>query len=209
MKKYLIIIACLLILLICQCKRTKSFKNRENENITAMSDTICYYINKLGTLTASIKTLRLDKSQLERTLLIKDKKLAALTSEFDRISHITKYSSITILDTIKADFNDTIPCVFERKGIVSDDWYCFKYISTQKGVIIDSLSLPTQTTIITGIKRNWFLGSESLTTAITNSNPCINVTQIQSAEIFLNPPWYKKWYIWLAAGLAGGILTVK
>lgn len=209
MKKHLIIITCLFILLIYQCKRTKAFEKHEGEIITAMSDTIKYYTNRLGTQTASIKTLRLDKSQLESTLLIKDKKLAALTSEFNKINYITKYNSITFIDTIKVNFNDTIPYVFERKGIILDNWYSFKYNLTQKGIKIDSLSLPTRTTIITGVKRKWFLGSSYLATDITNSNPYIKITGIESTEITLSQPWYKKWYIWLAAGLVGGVLIAK
>jgi hypothetical protein len=49
MKKHLIISAGLLILLTYQCKKAESFKNRDAHNTTAISDTISYCINKLGT----------------------------------------------------------------------------------------------------------------------------------------------------------------
>jgi hypothetical protein len=209
MKKYIIFIACLLMLLIYQYKRAEAFKKHETETIVAISDTINYYINKLGTQSASIKTLKLDNSQLKNILLKKDKELTALASEFNKINHLTKYNSITILDTIKVKFQDSIPFVFKRTGVLATDWYRFNYNSTQTGIIIDSLTLPTQTTLITGIKQKWFLGAKSLTTSIINTNPYIKITKIESAEITLTQPWYKKWYIWMAAGAVCGWITAK
>ena len=67
----------------------------------------------------------------------------------------------------------------------------------------------TETTIITGSKRKWFLGKEIYTTDITNSNPHIEITQLKAAEVIIPEPWYKKWYVWFAAGLAGGIFAIK
>lgn len=209
MKKYILIISFLLLLIIHQCQKISVLKKNKADNIIAMSDTVNYYTNKLGTQTTSIKTLKLEKSQLRNAILKKDKELNILASEFNKINHITKFSSTTILDTIKVHFKDSIPCVFKRSGTQNENWYRFKYTSTQKSIEIDSLYLPTKTTVITGIKKKWFLGAQVLTTDITNTNPYIKITKIESAEITLTQPWFKKWYVWLAAGAISGWFVTK
>jgi hypothetical protein len=199
----------LLLLMIYQCQKVSMLQKNEANNINAIADTINYYTNKLGTKTASIKTLKLEKSQLRNTLLKKDMELNILASEFNKISHITKISSTTIIDTIKVRFKDSIPCVFERSGTLNENSYRFKYTINQKSIEIDSLSLPTKTTVITGIKKKWFFGAQVLTTDITNTNPYIKITKIESSEITLTQPWFKKWYIWLAAGTITGWFVAK
>lgn len=208
MKRYVIIV-CLALLSIYQYLKVAQLKEHETDNMIAMSDTIHYYINKLNTETASVKTFKFDKLQLEKSLLERDKQLASLASDFTKLNYLTKYASAAIIDTIRVNFKDSIPFAFERSGMVSNLWYRFKYTSTQKSLEIDSLSLNTETTILTGVKRKWFLGPETLTTDITNTNPYIYVSKIKSAEISLSQPWYKKWYIWMAAGVIGGWLTAK
>ncbi|MFL9845446.1 DUF6549 family protein [Flavobacterium rhizosphaerae] len=176
-------------------------------NLTALNDTVKHYTNKLGTQTASISTLQLDKEQLQDLILSKDVELNELSKEFAKVSSLVKYKTITKYDTIAIIYTDSIPCDFTRLSTVKKEWYGFNYISSQSGFKIDSLTIPNQTTVITGTKRKWFLGKETITTDITNSNPYINVTDIKAAEIVIPVPWYKKWYVWTAAGLALGILS--
>lgn len=177
-----------------------------HENII-VTDSLTFFKNKLGTKTAEIKTLQLDKKQLQHLILDKDKKLGLLTKEFSKVNSIIKYKTLVRFDTIRITYKDTIPCIFKRSGKVKENWYSFTYASDQKGIKIDSLKTYTETTIINGFKRKWFLGNETVTTNITNSNPYLEITQIKSAEIAVPQPWYKKWYIWLALGISTGLLS--
>ena len=204
MNKYIFIIICLFSLLIYQCKTEINAKESESNATLIISDTVRYYTNKLNTQTASINTLQVKKHELSSIILKKDKELANLASTFNKINHITKYKNITVIDTIRINFKDSIPHLFNLEGKVERNWYNFKYTSTNKGIQIDSFSIPTETTIITGIKRKWFLGPRLLTTEITNSNPFIKITEITSADIFIPEPWYKKWYVWLSTGIISG-----
>jgi len=183
--------------------------DKDVANMQALTDTVKHYKNKLGTVTASKQTLQLDNAQLKNVLLKKDRELFELSKEFLQLKSIAKYNTVTTLPGIPIIYHDTIPCIFERSGRLKDKWYSFTYQSNQNGFTVDSLSIPNTTTIITGTKRKWFLGKESLTTDITNTNPYVKVTGITAAEIDIPAPWYKKWWIWFAAGIAGGAFIAR
>lgn len=208
MRKYLYpaMILMLIIALLLSLERCQFIKQDATENSLALTDTVTYYTNRLGTQTASIKTLQLEQQELQCIILAKDKKLAALAKKFIQIQNVVQYEQVTILDTIAIVYTDTVPCAFSKSGNITSKWYNLNYKSNNKGFTIDSLTLPNQATVITGFKRKWFLGKETLTTDVTNSNPYITVTNLKAINVVVPTPWYKKWYVWLGAGIAGGFL---
>ena len=211
MRKYLYpaMILMLIITLLLLLERCQFIKQNATENSIALTDTVTYYTNRLGTQTASIKTLQLQQQELKDIVLAKDKQLTALAKEFSHVKSVVQYEQVTILDTISIVYRDTVPCVFSKSGNITSKWYNLNYKSNNKGFTIDSLTLPNQATVITGFKRKWFLGKETLTTEVTNTNPHITITGITSAQVVISSPWYKKWYVWLGIGLAGGLVAAR
>lgn len=189
-----------------QCQSKKTAVDHYNHSL---NDTIRYYTNALGSKTATITTLQISQGKLNKVILKKDRELAALSKSFNRVDYITKYKTITAYDTITLVFHDTIPYNFTRTGSATTKWYRFNYIANQNGIKLDSLTFPNTATVITGTKRNWFLGRETLVTEVTNTNPYIMVTEIKAAEVPLPTPVYKKWYVWLGMGIAGGYLLTR
>lgn len=186
--------------------RCAESQSRSEANAEAMMDTVAHFINKLGTETAGMKTLQLERGQLKKLVLDKDAELKKLAAEFFAVHTVVKSKTITVIDSVYIPYADPVPCVFEKRGIVKHQWYGFNWQSNQNGVQIDSLSFDTETTAIIGIKRKWFWGKETVTTDITNTNPYMKVTEIKAAEVVVPVPWYKKWYVLLAAGAVGGVL---
>ena len=189
------------------CNRNK--KAIPTNNDLALVDTVKHFINRIGTQTASINTLQLDKKQLIENVMNKDKQLAALVKEYSEIKSAVKYNTVTVLDSIPIVYKDSVPCVFKRFGDVKAPWYSFAWQATQKGIQIDSLTIPTTTIVLTGFKRKWFLGKQTLITDITNTNPYVKVTTIQSAEVNVPQPWYKKWHLWFVLGAVGGFIATQ
>jgi hypothetical protein len=208
-KKYVAFIIFLIAALVYQCESHSRFKDNTAANIATITDSVQHYKNALGTQTATVKTLQLSQRNLNSQFLEKDPALQSLSKEFSTIKSVIKYQSITRIDTIKIRYRDTVPCIFERSGNVKNMNYSFVYDVTQKGMEIDSVYIPTSVTLLTGTKRKWLMGKEYVTTDITNSNPLVSIQTIQSAEVIISHPWYKKWYVWLGAGLAGGIFIAK
>lgn len=211
MKNYIYntLIIALVICLFVSVHQCHHNAKRADINLTAINDTVTHFKNKLGTQTAGIKTLQLEKSQLNKTIFGKDKELATLAKSFSKVQSVVKYAQVTKYDTIQVRYQDSVQCTFNRTGTIHNNWYSFTYKSNNKGFLIDSLTLPNKTIVLTGIKRKWFLGKETLTTEVTNTNPHITITGITSAQVVISSPWYKKWYVWLGIGLAGGLVAAR
>jgi hypothetical protein len=216
MKNYIpiVVIAVLTIALMHQCGRADAISNRANANNAAFTDTISYYKNSLGTTTASVKTLKLEKNQLASAILDKDAKLQKLVQDFVKLKSVAAFKSTVQFDTINAAFdnpilsdaNDTLTR-FERSGIAAGAWFRLGYRVNNDSLIISPFTTWTETTVITGFKKTWLLGKQTAVTDIINTNPHIDITSIRAAQVVVPEPWYKKWYVWLAAGVAGGLLV--
>jgi hypothetical protein len=209
---YIIVICLLIIALIFQCRKASEAGEISRQNTHALTDTIIYFKNGFNTETASVKTLQLEKNQLKKLVIDKDASLKQLTAEFSKVKSVTKFNSAVNFDTIGVKFDapiigmaDTIPAL-EKEGLAQGKWFSMGYKITNDSLIIAPFSTWTETTVITGFKRKWLLGRQTLTTDITTTNPHITISAIKSAEVIVPEPWYKKWYLWLAAGIAGGML---
>lgn len=196
----------LMLFLLSECKR-RAEKVKSETNLTAVFDTVKHYKNKIGTQSATITTLQLDKRLFQNLVLKKDIELKQLTKEFSTVKSIVKIKTITRLDTIYVPFKEEIECAFKVEDTVNTKHYSFNYEVKSSGLRLSHFEIPNQTTVVTGYKRKWFLGEQTLTTDITNSNPYIKTENIMSAEIVIPEPWYKKWYVWLAAGLISGAMV--
>ncbi len=213
MKPYVYItVICLLILaLIFQCGKANEMRAHSKYNIDSLTDSIIYFRNLLDTETASVKTLQLEKNQLKKLIIDKDATLKQLTAEFSKVKSVTKFRSAVNFDTIGVKFDAPVICMdtmpaWEKKGLLHSKWYSLGYKVTSDSLIISPFTTWTETTVITGFKRKWLLGRQTLTTDITTTNPHITISAIKSAEVVVPEPWYKKWYLWLVAGIAGGLL---
>ena len=198
----------LLVIIVFQCESGFRKKDIYNTNLIALADTVSYYKNVLGNQTATIKTLELQKEELDKIIIKKDKQLKVLTAEFSSVNSVIKYSTQTKIDTIVTVFKNPVDSIprFSITGDRFDKWFSFKYKVTNDSLILSSFITHTDAAIITGYKRKWFLGKETLTTDITFSNPYIEVNQLSSAQVSIRQPLYKKWYVWLGMGIVGGLL---
>ncbi|ALM49320.1 hypothetical protein AMR72_10700 [Flavobacterium psychrophilum] len=201
--------AVLIVLLFASVQTCSSNKSVANNYTSLLTDTVNYYKNRLGTITATKSTLQLENKQLQNLLINKDIELRKLTAEFSKIRSLVKYETVTLIDSIPIVYKDTVPCVFKRSGTINEKWYTLNWQSDQKGIRIDSLHFENTVTVINGLKRNWFLGEEILVTDITNSNPYLKTNNITSAEITIRQPWFKKWFVWFMLGSASGFLFTK
>lgn len=211
MKKYIpyIIIIVLTVALLLSVQRCHRVESVSLKNMQAWNDTLTTFKNRVGTITASMKTLQVDKSTLKSMVLERDKKLLAYANEFAEVHTVVQTNTVTKIDTVFVVYTEPVPYGFERSGSVNDDWYSFDYASDENGLRLSNLAIPDTVTMITGVKRKWFLGKETLTTDVTHVNPHVTVTGIKAVEVVLPTPWYKKWYVWLAAGAIGGAFIVK
>lgn len=201
-----IVIIILILFLNRQCEETErvtDFYNNEKQIVQV-------YKNKIGTLTATVTATELTNKQLKDLLLKKNDTLKKLASEFNRIRHVTKIKEVIRIDSVKVPFEVEIPCVFERKGFYdTDSHFKFNYALNQTGFSLSDISIPNEQTIITGTKRKWIFGKQTLHTDITNSNPYLQTKEVQTIVVPIEKKWYENQFLWLGVGAVGGVLLTK
>lgn len=193
---------------------TMNFQKCNNETslktaLSASNSQTTYYKNRLGTETASKQVLQLDFNQLEDMYLSKDAELAALTEEFSKVEAIVKWRTKFKTDTLLIPFEVKVPCDFERAGEVKKDWYGLGYKVNQNGLEITEFETWNETTVITGMKRKWFWGKETITTDITNTNPFLYNEDVKTIETVVPKKWYQSTLFKVGIGVIGGFVIAR
>lgn len=202
---YAIIVA-LSLLLFKQCEKSK----RLSEFALNESSKVELYKNKIGTLTATVKAAELTEKELKKLILQKNDSLKKLASEFKKVQYITVVKEVIKIDSVKVPFEVQIPREFERLGKYdTDSHFRFNYVLNQTGFSIYDITIPNEQTVITGLKRKWIFGKQTLHTDITNSNPYIHTKEIQTIVVPVKVEWYNNKLVWFGLGAVGGIMIAK
>ena len=174
-----------------------------------LSDSTKYFKNKLGTETASKMVLETSNKLFKETILKKDLELKKLTDEFSRVKSVVKYKTKFEIDTVNVVFVDSIPCEFERIGSFDKKHFKFDWEFNQNKFQLKNINIENETTLITGFKRKWIFGRQTLTTDITNSNEFIKTTQIKTIELKIPKTFHETRLFNFSVGLATGFLIFK
>ena len=201
-----IIIGGLVIALLFLMQRCNEESNKAISATKVLNDKVSYYKNKLGSQTATISVLQTDKRTLKQQVLANDDSLKKLASEFSKLKSIIKHTTLIQIDSIPVPFDVVVPCEFSRLGRYDTKWIDFNYQATNTGLIFQDFNLRNETTIITGFKRKWFLGKQSLKTDITNSNPYFSTNEIKSTTITIPTRFYDTRAFNIGIGIIGGLL---
>ena len=205
---YIIIGVLVIGLFISMNKCSKNAK--ENDSTTkALTDKVKYFKNKLGTETASKIVFETSNRNLKRIILKKDDSLRKLTDEFAKVKSIVIIETEIRIDSIPVPFEVPIPCDFEKHGSYLTSHFKFDWNINQNGFGLNDIRIPNETTVITGFKRKWFLGRQTLITDATNTNPLIITTNVKTTEVNIPKPFYDTRVFNISVGLVGGMLLSK
>jgi len=202
-------IATLVIVLFLSVYQCTSNKKLSTSQAIALIDTTNQYKNEIGTITATKKVLQLEKKDLKELVYSKNDTLNTLRKEFSKVKAIVKIKTVTIIDSIPVPFEVRVPCDFERSGKHLDKWLQFDYAVNQNGFNISDFTMKNKQTTITGFKRKWFLGKQTYTTDVTNTNPHIKITEVQTIEVVVPKRFYDTRLFNIGVGFLGGILIMK
>lgn len=196
-----IVVLILLCVVWVQCENNRT----SLATIEAQNSKISTYKLKNGQLVSSNLSLQFDKDQLEDLVISQNKELEEVYKRFSKVKTVTKTITITKIDSVDVPFEVKVPCGFERSDSVINKHYSFDYAVNQNGLKIKNLIIPDSISIVTGTKRKWFLGKETLTIDITHSNPNIQEISLQHYEV--TPK--KKWYQTNGAKMGGAVILFE
>ena len=178
--------------------------------IKALKTENASYRLKNGQLVTSAKTLIATNESQATELIGNNETIKELTDKFTKVKSITKYVEKVKIDTITVVYKDSVPCVFEKNGSIANDEYSLNYKSNQKGIDITDLSLENNNvTIVTGTKRSWFLGKETQTIDVTNSNKLVKLGELQHIEIQQKKRFYETTVFKIGIGVLAGTLIIR
>lgn len=186
---------------------TKTFDEKvQKQNVAALQSELKSYKLKDGTIVSSNKVLQFENDQLKEALTDKEKEIA---SKFSEVKTVTRIEEKIKFDTIRLVYRDTVPCKFRRVGSVKNQSYSLNYITTQKGVKLSNLEVPDTITVITGMKRKWFLGKETNTIDVSHSNELVKVKEIKYIENKPKKKWYDTNAFKIGIGFVAGAMLVQ
>ncbi len=206
--KNIIIIVLLIIVSISidECGKHKKQSISATKNLT---DETKYFKNKLGTETASKIALETSNKQFKEQLLKKDIELKKLADEFSRVKSVVKYKTEIKIDSVPVYFEKQIPCDFSESGKYDGNNFKFDWEIGKDKFNIKNINIPNETTIITGFKRKWFLGRQTLTTDVTNSNPLLKTTEVRTVDIMIPKKFHETRWFNFSIGIATGYFLFK
>lgn len=129
-------------------------------------------------------------------------------------SVVTLKQKVYIHDTVPFPVDKIIPCDFTPFTISkTKPEYGFLATISNKDVVIDSLTIPNQQTIVVGEKKTGFLNlKREWQVEVTNSNPLIKTPELGAYTIKQSKKWYQRPLVTFGIGvMVGGVtfLSVK
>lgn len=204
-----IIIIVLLIIISISIDECGKHKKQSISATKSLEDETKYFKNKLGTETASKIVLETSNKELKQELLEKDIELKKLADEFSRVKSIVKYKTQIQIDSIPIYFTDSIPCDFNLVGKYENKNFKFDWNIDNKKFELKNIDIPNETTIITGFKRKWIFGRQTLTTDITNSNPLLKTTDVRTIDVMIPKKFHETRWFNFSVGIVAGYLLFK
>lgn len=177
----LLILACVILcaLLFFSNKRADKWKGSSNNYEILAKDSIRHYKTKLGQNVSTIRSLEVSEKDLKKGKYISDSLLKDLTRKFRNLKSSVKIVTVTKIDTVKVNFDVPIEIPFQRSFKVSEEFYSLSGNVSNTGLTISQITIPNTSRIVIGDRKETFFKS-SFETSVTNSNPYLKTTGIQS-----------------------------
>lgn len=182
------IIAAIIVILLLSVL-IKSDSNRKQEHFDKKNDTKTYKLPD-GTQVSTSNTKEVTKKELNQLIKTQNKPQKALLKQFSKVKNVTETVTETTIDTIKLAPKDSMSVKNGYSGLFLKDNFSFNYKVDKNEVLITNFKLIDTSTIVSGIKRSWFLGKETETKDIIHSSKNTVTTSIDDVRVKEKKPWY-------------------
>ena len=176
--------------------------NRQQNNISAMQDSIKLIKTKNGTIAKEMQSILASSKEIKEEVFVKDNEIKNLSKELKKVKFALSIKQTVRIDTIK------IP--MDSIGEVKTDNYSFSYFMNDSKREILNLEMKTKLSIVGGIKSErtgWFKTTVKPTVIIQSSNKNIEIEKIVSQQSFEVKDKSYRWA--LPIGFVLGVLVAK
>ena len=148
--------------------------------------------------------IRLGLLEIENIKKVKSKVKTITEIQIDSI--IVRFTdTLKVSDTIYQKGIIKVP----KRFLVAKDNYTLGGVIRTKDILFDSLLIPNTVEITIGYKDNGFLKKSTPIVEVTNSNPYLNIVDMNNVITKENKRFYQKPIFWAGVGLLGGIIIAK
>lgn len=211
-----VLIIFLVVFCVTKCKSdvATSLRNEQNEKIA--KDSIHYFKNKIGTLSAQVGTYQVTNEEFKSQFLQKDQNLKKITNQFIKLQNVVKFSVKSTIDTMYIPFN--LPIVLDNSlsdtsnpfKLKSKDWLQFEYQLNTTGIRLKNISATINIFSVTGFKKNWFLGRNSAVTEATSETKGVVINNLSATTIVVPKKFYETNIFLISTGfLIRSLIPIK
>lgn len=165
-------------------------------------DTAMYYKDKSGEEVAYNKALKLSESELRDSVKSMLEDIGVKKPDV-----IIRTKTVLRIDTVNVRFTDTLPCSdFIMPFVVDSPYYKINGEISKEKLLFKELSFNNDQDIVVGMRKGGMFRNKEYVVTVKNSNPYMNVNGLSSLRIENKKKWYEKWYVYLFAGMVGGVI---
>lgn len=180
--KWIVIGVVIVLILLERCKREANISN-DLEAIANYKDTVMEMRSKNGQLISYNEALKLSSASSKRTidfLELKSKELSEQLKTIKKPTSVNIVKTDTRIDSVVYTFRDTIPCVFHRTISIDSPHYYFEAELDNKRFFLTQMHIENEQNIVVGNKKNGLFKKPEYVISVTNTNPHVNVSGLQS-----------------------------
>ena len=166
---------------IYQCDQRKAIEQQNEQNVSALNDSLETYKNDYGQLISQKKALKGDKQSLKLMLSRKVdslQNLKKLVDGFSQVDFAGNVNTKTVVDTVVIPYAKPISYEFARDFSADTEYYTIEGIATQESITLNTINIPTQLSMAIGKKKTGWFKSEYRFEA-TSSNPYVEISDLQ------------------------------
>lgn len=173
-----ILVILLSILNFHQWRERKEASKTYVSNLEVLNDSISHFKNKQGLWVAERKVFQGNEKQLKELIKTQGEQLTKAVKSFKKPKAAVKIATETEIDTVFIPYKIELP-PFNISFNEIKKHYSINGFSTEKGIFINSLTIPNEQSVVVGKKKIGFLKYE-YRAEVTNSNPLVQVTELTS-----------------------------
>lgn len=190
-----IAIIILSLLLVYQFQAKNAANDLNQQNLLASQGKVKTYKDKLGRVTIEVKSYVLTNAKL-----LKQNDSLKETIRNIKPVVVVRWKTKFVNKIIEIPYDVEIPYKFDVPWENKTEWFSISGRSTNKGITINNIDIPNKPSLVVGYKRDKFLGPKYAIVTISNTNPKIINSGLESYIIKPKKGLTSKWYFWTVVG---------
>lgn len=161
----------------------KSCENidRLSQNVKTLNSTLSTVKLNNGQLASSNRVLLVTDKELKKQVYVQDDSIKSLLKLYKEPQIVYKIKTVTEIRDVEVDFDEPIDFKFSKRFKKFNDDYSISGFVDNYGFNIDTLDVPADFRIVTGIEKGWF--KNTVSTSLTVSSDFVKIKSVETQKV--------------------------